>query len=102
MGLMTKAVKDAEEALAKARADMAKRNAEHMERTASYRPTPTPDEMRRVMLGDVVETQSAAPAPQPVEPPVEPPAAEQQEKSSDPKAASDRGTYNTRGSTAKK
>ncbi|MDD1679688.1 MAG: hypothetical protein LUO93_10970, partial [Methanomicrobiales archaeon] len=87
--LMTQAVKDAEEALKKDRAEMHKRNIAHMEALAKIIPTPTIEEVQRALAGRAFKP---TPAPPPVEKVSEP----------EPTQAEHRGSYKTRDARAKK
>jgi hypothetical protein len=55
MGLMTKSYEENEKRVKKERAEMEKRNQEHMDNLAKQVPTPTLEEIQASLLGKAVE-----------------------------------------------
>jgi len=95
MGMALEAHKLAEAELKKSRAKMEKDNLAQMEALAKIQPTPTIAELQAAM-GMPVEPADVAP------PDHAPPAQVVQEKTSGPEHVTDKGSYKTRASQAKK
>ncbi len=105
MGMMTQYYIDEAKKLEEARAEMEKKNHEHMERLAKCKSTPTVAEIQRAASGEHVHEHEYDGSPiQHVHPvPVEEKVVEHKvEKVIEPKPAHEKGAYVTRASNAKK